>query len=85
MMGTFKPMSREFTKKIISGPPSILFNLRRLWYASSMVETLCDDKDVVLVVDDEEMIGEMIGTHGGTPWMPALYLLTIPQRRYSTI
>ena len=26
-----------------------------------MVETLCDDKDVVLVVDDEEMIGEMIG------------------------
>lgn len=26
-----------------------------------MIETICDDKDVVLVVDDEAMIGEMIG------------------------
>ncbi len=26
-----------------------------------MVETICDDKDVVLIVDDEAMIGEMIG------------------------
>ena len=25
-----------------------------------MVETICDDKDVILVVDDEEMIEEMI-------------------------
>ena len=27
----------------------------------SMVETICDDEDVVLIVDDEEMIGDMIG------------------------
>ena len=26
-----------------------------------MVETICDDEDVVLIVDDEEMIGDMIG------------------------
>ncbi len=26
-----------------------------------MVEAICDKKDLVLVVDDEEMIGEMIG------------------------
>ena len=26
-----------------------------------MAQNICDDKDVVLVVDDEEMIGEMIG------------------------
>ncbi len=60
MMGPFKPMSREFTRKFISGLLSILFNLRILWYAPSMVETLCDDKDVVLVVDDEEMIEKVI-------------------------
>jgi hypothetical protein len=51
-------MSRELTKKSITGegtfdePSSILFNLRGLWYASSMIEKLCDDKDVILVVDD---------------------------------
>ena len=26
-----------------------------------MTQTICDDKDIILVVDDEEMIGEMIG------------------------
>ena len=41
-------------------PPFILWNLRRLWYASYMVEKICDDKDGILVVDDEEMIEEMI-------------------------
>ena len=30
-----------------------------------MVEKLCDDKDLVLVVDDEELIGEMIGNMVG--------------------
>ena len=58
-------MSREFRRKFISGPPLILFNLRMLWYAPSMVETLCDDKDVVLVVDDEEMVVQQtVERHG---------------------
>jgi two-component system, cell cycle sensor histidine kinase and response regulator CckA len=52
---------KRLGEKTISGPPLILFNLRKLWYASSMVEKICDDNDVVLVVDDEEMIGDMIG------------------------
>lgn len=69
-MGTFKQMSRELTKRTspkkenLDDPPSVLSNLRRLWYASSMIDTPCDEKDVILVVDDEEMIGNMVERHG---------------------
>jgi DNA-binding NtrC family response regulator len=44
----------------LDDPRSIFFNFRELWYTSFMVETLCDDKDVILVVDDEEMVEQMI-------------------------
>jgi hypothetical protein len=69
----------------LDDPPMILFNLRRLWYASSMVWTICDGKDVVLVVDDdeemaEEMIEDMVERRG------CLHAaLTMPQGRCSTI
>jgi hypothetical protein len=35
-----------------------------------MLETICDDKDVVLVVDDDEMIEEMIQGMVERLWMP---------------
>ena len=59
-------MSRYLTKKSslrkrnFDDPYRILFNIRRTWYAPSMTRTICDDKDIILVVDDEEAIEDMI-------------------------
>ncbi len=43
------------------GNTIFLCNIRRTWYDILMEDVACNEKEVVLIVDDQEVIGELIG------------------------